>query len=67
MAKRKRRKHGYSEHEALDRTWVFLDGFEGMVLEHRVVKRNAKAKRLAEAAHQAMFDLYQHLGRNLGE
>ena len=55
------REPGYI-HEAMDRSQVFMDMLGDHLLEHPAVVCDPQAFRWAHDAHQALFNLYQHLG-----
>jgi hypothetical protein len=48
--------------EALHTTYVLMDTFERHVAESRCAKKYRDVAAKAEAAHQALFDLYQLIG-----
>lgn len=49
-------------HEALHTAWVCLDQVDRQLLDHPAVLLHAEAYELAQAAHTALFNLYQLLG-----
>lgn len=51
-----------STHEALHMASFLMRSVDDELVEHPVIKSHAEWRRLAETAHQALFDLYQAIG-----
>lgn len=52
---------GYT-HEALHTTYVLMETFSEHVMDTRCAEEFPDVKTAADAAHQALFDLYQLIG-----
>ena len=52
----------FHHHEALHTASIFMDMVARDLCEHRAVEGDTKRLKLAEKAHQALFDLYQLIG-----
>ena len=58
-------KDEFGRHELLDRSAIIMEMVANHLLEHKGLKKDEK--KLAKAAHQTLFELYQLLGeRTLG-
>jgi hypothetical protein len=51
-------------HEALHMACFLMKSVDAELLEHPAIKGDAHWSRLADTAHQALFDLYQAIGRH---
>lgn len=50
-------------HEALHMAWFLMESVERGLAEHAAIKAKPEWTALADKAHQALFDLYQAIGR----
>ena len=53
----------YKTHEALHMTSFLMQSVDRELLDHDAIKDNPEWEALAKTAHQALFDLYQAIGR----
>jgi len=53
----------YSHHEAMHVASMFADMVGDRLVDHRAIKCDPKRIELADAAFQALFNLYQLIGR----
>lgn len=51
----------FHAHEALDRTFLVSEMFDGYVLDHPFIFKNEKLMKEAEEISFAMFNLYQNI------
>jgi hypothetical protein len=55
------------DHEALHMSAFLMRSVAVELLEHEAVGSRPHRRQLAERAHQALFDLYQAIGRDAAE
>lgn len=55
-------KSDYKTHEVLHMSSFLMSSVDRELLEHDAIKNNREWQLLAEAAHKALFDLYQAIG-----
>ena len=53
----------YSSHEALHMSSFLMDAIDNELIQHDYIASIPECRDLAEKAHQALFDLYQLIGR----
>lgn len=51
-------------HEALHMACFLMKSVDAELLEHPAIKSNPGWNKLAETAHQALYDLYQAIGKH---
>lgn len=59
-----KKKDNYGLHEALHTASIGVDFVDRHLLDHPCVKKNKKYKKLAKAAFQNLWDLYQAIGQD---
>lgn len=52
----------FHKHEALDRTWLFVDMIASFLLEHPYIQQNKSLKRKVKKAFGLLYEVYQEIG-----
>lgn len=52
----------FSQHEALDRTFIVMEMFNGYVAQHEAIETDPELKEKASAISGALYELYNKIG-----